>query len=564
MCCNLLGQAGLRVVGIEKGECDPARFRPRAIVCDDESLRLFQAVGLAEKLVPTLHFKPGLQFVTSSYLHGGPCVKLNGPGVGGGRMGDFEKVTESDLMPVGPQGWRSGAAFYQPALEGILFDGVSRFSNVERRLTTKVESVEQTGDAVTIRTRPSKHRWHQTEGGEWIMKDEAPDDPLEGAETVTAKLVVSCDGAASKMREKMNPDHLFGFKSLGFNEDWCVLDVMLTDDSLAEKMPKYTHQVCDPRRPQTFVPGSRIWDHPKQGRHLRWEFRVLPNDDRKAFMMEENMHNLVSEWGLQRSDYEIVRYAMYQFHSCIAPKWVDANITLCGDSCHTTPPFMGQGMNQGFKDAANLCWKVDMVARGLAPPSLLESYPTERYNRVMWMVERAVQVGKMINEFSQAELDGTQPDLMEKYRNAGYVGVQGGTVVGAGNPPVAPESPLQGPGEGDAFTGRWLCQPHEALRTADGREGRLDDLIGGYRFALVARSAAAAEALSPASRACLARLGAAVLQLALSDAERASACAGLFAGLDCALVRPDRVIFGAGLAEEGDALVGKLQSRLGL
>eukprot|EP00404_Azadinium_spinosum_P007877 CAMPEP_0180546506 /NCGR_PEP_ID=MMETSP1036_2-20121128/70596_1 /TAXON_ID=632150 /ORGANISM="Azadinium spinosum, Strain 3D9" /LENGTH=53 /DNA_ID=CAMNT_0022561593 /DNA_START=30 /DNA_END=187 /DNA_ORIENTATION=- len=52
------------------------------------------------------------------------------------------------------------------------------------------------------------------------------------------------------------------------------------------------------------------------------------------------------------------------------------------------PPFMGQGMNQGFKDAANLCWKASQVVRGLAPCSLLETYQEERYDKVLWTIER--------------------------------------------------------------------------------------------------------------------------------------------------------------------------------
>lgn len=283
-----------------------------------------------------------------------------------------------------------------------------------------------------------------------------------------------------------------------------------------------------------------------------------------SFSSTANMHRLVSQWGLVPEDYEIIRFAVYKFRSSIAPTWVDGLVALCGDACHTTPPFLGQGMNQGFKDAANLCWKAQLVAKGLAQPSLLESYQHERFERVLWIVERAMQIGNMISEFSQAELTGTHKTVMDKYGDGGYAGVQGGTRVDQLEQPVCPESPIQAPGsDTDKFTGRWLWQPTTPV-TADGRVAALDDLIGGYRFAILARSAAAAAALSPASHAFLAELDAAVVAF---DPATSDDLNGLFAadsGVQLALVRPDRVIFGtAGDARDGDALVGSLRNVFG-
>jgi len=387
-------------------------------------------------------------------------------------------------------------------------------------------------------------------------------------EELTAKVVIACDGAGSKARALLNPGYRSGFRSLGFDEDWCVLDVVLKEESKINMLPGYTHQVCDPDRPQTFIPGSWVWDHPTQGRHLRWEFRVFPDEDKDAFASTENMHRLVAEWGLQAEDYEIIRFAVYRFHSCIAPSWSQGRVALCGDACHTTPPFLGQGMNQGFKDAANLCWKAELVAKGLAPASLLETYEQERFDRMLWILQRAIQIGVMISEFSQAQLSGMQSLVMEKYRNGGYAGVQGGTRVDDLEQPVCKDSQLQDPSENDAFAGRWLWQPVEPVMTADGRVAMLDDLIGGYRFSLLARSRAAASRLSDPSLIYLSKLGATVLPFNLDSAEATGdRFNGLFAdgsGVELALVRPDRVIFGvAGSGvEEADALVSRLQSSL--
>lgn len=429
--------------------------------------------------------------------------------------------------------------------------------------------MEQSDDVVHIRTKRSNVEWVQTPGGEWILSATLLDGVEAREEELTAKVVIACDGAASQTRQTMNPgsENIFGFRSLGFDEDWCVLDVVLKNASKAKALPGYTHQVCDPDRPQTFIPGSWVWDHPSEGRHLRWEFRVFADDDKQAFATTENMHRLVSQWGLVPEDYEIIRFAIYQFHSCIAPTWTQGRVALCGDACHTTPPFLGQGLNQGFKDAANLCWKAELVAKGLAPPSFLESYERERFDRVLWIVKRAVQIGVMFSEFSQAELTGTHKEVMEKYSDGGYAGVQGGTRVELLDQPVCPESPLQMPIEGDHFTGRWLWQPTRPVRAADGRTALLDDLIGGYRFAVLARSPAAAESLSEMSLSYLRGIDAVVLTLDFSTAE-ADHLNGLFApdsGVELALVRPDRVIFGTAGSIVGDAdtLVRRLTAVIG-
>jgi len=291
---------------------------------------------------------------------------------------------------------------------------------------------------------------------------------------------------------------------------------------------------------------------------MRWEFRVLSPEDKESFSSLERLQSFLADWGLRPEEYEIIRSASYTFRSCIAPQWTQGRISLCGDACHTMPPFMGQGMNQGFKDAANLCWKVASIARGEASLNLLDTYGEERYGRVLGMVERSVQIGKMISAFCQAELDANQHAVVEKYRDAGYVGVQGSSFVKNACGQVVPDSrfcmaqadPRLLP-ETNSLAGHWLWQPVEELETTDGRAGRLDDLIGGYRFALLARGDDPLADLSEDASEYLRTLGAAIVPLQRSSCDRVFCLPDDDMGTNpdgqaaFVLVRPDRIVFGS-------------------
>ncbi|WP_457493549.1 FAD-dependent monooxygenase, partial [Streptomyces sp. P5_D11] len=71
-------------------------------------------------------------------------------------------------------------------------------------------------------------------------------------------------------------------------------------------------------------------------------------------------------------------------------------LLLAGDACHQTPPFLGQGMCAGIRDAANLAWKLEAVLRGRAPDSLLDTYESERAPHVRSLIELAVRLGNLI------------------------------------------------------------------------------------------------------------------------------------------------------------------------
>ena len=93
------------------------------------------------------------------------------------------------------------------------------------------------------------------------------------------------------------------------------------------------------------------------------------------------------------ADLELVRVTEYTFRAQIADRWRDQNVFLLGDAAHLTPPFIGQGMGAGLRDAMNLAWKLAGVINGDLSPRLLDTYEQERKPHARKMISLALGMG---------------------------------------------------------------------------------------------------------------------------------------------------------------------------
>jgi 3-(3-hydroxy-phenyl)propionate hydroxylase len=213
------------------------------------------------------------------------------------------------------------------------------------------------------------------------------------------------------------------------------------------------------------------------GARRRWEIMVLPDDDREAMVQPEALWKLVAPW-VRPEQARLERAAIYTFHSVIAEGWRQGRLFLAGDACHQTPPFLGQGMCAGIRDASNLAWKLDAVLAGRAPQALLDTYESERKPHVRALIELAVRLGNIIQT--------TDPALAAE-RDARFR---------AGRPEVFELPPqLLGAGAFDPEAPGLAGRPFPQPRLQDGR--LLDDLLG-RRSAVIGR-ADALRAAAPAT-----------------------------------------------------------------
>jgi 3-(3-hydroxy-phenyl)propionate hydroxylase len=107
------------------------------------------------------------------------------------------------------------------------------------------------------------------------------------------------------------------------------------------------------------------------------------------------LRQLIQPWvgGIPDDDLKLVRVSEYTFHAQLADRWRDRNVFLLGDAAHLTPPFIGQGMGAGLRDAMNLVWKLAGVLSGDLPEEVLDSYQQERKPHASMMIALALGMG---------------------------------------------------------------------------------------------------------------------------------------------------------------------------
>ena len=131
------------------------------------------------------------------------------------------------------------------------------------------------------------------------------------------------------------------------------------------------------------------------GDRYRWEFQLRDGEDEAGLITPAALGPLLRPW-TGRSDLdglEIIRTASYTFRARLASRFRTGRVFLLGDAAHLTPPFIGQGLAAGLRDADNLAWKLAYVLTGRAGEDLLASYEAERRPHATALVKKAVRVG---------------------------------------------------------------------------------------------------------------------------------------------------------------------------
>ena len=250
------------------------------------------------------------------------------------------------IVGPGPHGWAGNWYFHQPILEAVLREGLKRFANVRVHLGHEIASVDE----------------------------------------LDARYVVGCDGARSLVRQAIGSKHV----DLGLHQPWLVVDLLCDPASRRVKaLPDYTIQLCDPARPMTVVNVG--------GERRRWEIMLMPGDDAARLTDPDVFWPMMARW-LGPDDARLERAAAYTFHSVVQQGWREGRLLLAGDACHQTPPFLGQGMCAGMRDAANLAWKLAAVIGDDAPETLLDTYESERLPHVRTFIDLAVELGAVLQE----------------------------------------------------------------------------------------------------------------------------------------------------------------------
>jgi 3-(3-hydroxy-phenyl)propionate hydroxylase len=459
---GLLGAAGVQVLAIDKTSV--VYPLPRAGHFDHEIMRIFQQLGMADAALAQTSVVTDYIFQNAA---GEVLVSLN--------------ALDAHLAV---SGWATSYMFNQPAVDQALRDRVAAMPTVEVRLATEFLSMRSsaTGVEATLATP-------------------------EGELVVEADWLVGCDGARSPVREAAG----IRLADLQFDEPWLVIDALIGPH---HTLPRANYQICDPARPTTCLPLG-------PGRH-RWEFMMRPGETAETVLDDSFIRPLLAPWGAE--DIEIDRKAVYRFHGLVADRWRAGRVLLAGDSAHQMPPFAGQGMCSGIRDAANLAWKLADVLQGRAGPDLLDSYQLEREPNVRTYIELSIAMGRVVCT-QDPEQARARDKAMLAARAAGRPAL----------PPAAPP-PLTGPAiqSGAAAAGEIFPQ---AVSVDGDMTVRLDDVLGAGPW-LISNVAPVASDVQ-------------IKAVVTSDPRLALFRNDLDGwltkhGADAVLVRPDRYVFGTG------------------
>ena len=394
---------------------------PRAVSIDDESLRTMQAAGLVDVVMTETVAGYG------SHYHSA-------------RNRCFARVQPT----AEPYGFPRRNAFRQPVLERQLYEALARFPHVSVRLAHDLLSLTQDDNGVTLRVRH------------------------DGAEQeVACDYLAACDGASSGVRRALG----IAMSGSTFRERWLIVDL-----ENSPVVSPHTKVWSDPQRPTIALPGPHLT--------RRFEF-MLHDDEREDDFLAPQMVKHLLDTHEAAAESRIVRTTVYTFHARLAERWSEGRVLLAGDAAHLTPPFAGQGMNSGLRDAANLAWKFAAVTRGTLGPGLLASYEPERRDHAWAMIGFALNIGRVMRPANALAAFGIEYgfrllSLFPKARDyiaqmkfkppprfaAGFIVPDGGKVR-------------------TTLVGRMFPQPRVAK--ADGRVMRLDDVLGPD-FALLVSS----------------------------------------------------------------------------
>jgi 3-(3-hydroxy-phenyl)propionate hydroxylase len=407
---NILGMHGVSTLLAERN--DSTVTEPRAVSIDDETLRTMQYIDLID--IVRRRIIPG--YGSHYFSAGGRC---------------FAQVLPDTLE----YGFPRRSAFRQPILEAQLREGLRRFACVQARFSTAVVRAEDIGSHVRVTLDSGAH------GNDGV---------------VHAQYVVACDGARSPIRESLG----IAMGGNTYDSRWLIVDLVGSTDRF-----RHTRVFCDPARPGLQLPG------PDGTR--RYEFMLLPGEDPEAFLADANVRALLARHSAEDAGLTIVRKVIYHFHARIAERWRAGRIFLAGDAAHLSPPFAGQGMNSGIRDAQNLGWKLAWCLRGALGPGLLDTYELERKPHGAALIRMAVRMGRVMMPRSRAGAFATQVAFraLSLYKPARDYVMQ----MKYKPPPRFTEGFLAGDA-GPGVRGRMFVQPRVERR--DGTIVLLDALLG--------------------------------------------------------------------------------------
>jgi 3-(3-hydroxy-phenyl)propionate hydroxylase len=481
---------------------------PRLCTIDGEAARIIQAAG----------------DVDAALVDSNPCRRYL-------LVNEAEQVLiDIDWTADHVCGYPLRISMHQPDIETAM-DAAARERGATILQGWAVDGFDQDADGVTV------HAHQEVDG-------------VRTEKTVRGRYLVGADGARSAVREALGVEReAFPFRNAWVSVDALRKRTLPTIAGVSEDL-RVPVVVCAPE-------GRTHASIPIGASRLRFEFLVDPDSEHDEHLKPEVGYRYLREvHGLTQDDVEIYRQVIYPFAGRLATRWREGRVFLAGDAAHLMTPFLGQGACSGLRDSINLAWKLDLVLRGLSDETLLDTYEEERLPHVRGHVAGSDQLGAMACERDPEIAAGRDRFLL------------------SGQAPPPPGDPVLTSGVLHREAGGAIVAPVGELGPQgrvrlDGREGRMDDVLG-WGFQLILRDHDPASELDAAQLELLREVNG--RGVGVGDTDRDGVAADLdgayerfFAqhGIEGVLLRPDFTVFGV-LHDRSDAprLVDDLRAQL--
>jgi 3-(3-hydroxy-phenyl)propionate hydroxylase len=306
----------------------------RAIAFTRRSMEILQQVGVAHRIT-----RSGLPWrCGNSYYRGQRVFRMENPHDPDDRFAPLINIQ-------------------QQFLEEYLIEACAAQPLIELRWGNKLQALAQDADGATLEV-----------------------DTAEGPYTLQADRLVAADGARSAVRALMD----LKLEGASFEGKFVIADIRVDLPLPTERLAFF-----DP----DWNPGNTILMHREPHGLWRLDYQLPPGETPEEALKPESLGARIDAQlamiGHPGVPWEMDWCSVYSARALTLPGYVHGRVLFVGDAAHLLPIFGVRGANTGFQDAQALAWRLALVAKGLAPESLLQSYSSERVGAAREIIDEA-------------------------------------------------------------------------------------------------------------------------------------------------------------------------------
>ena len=245
----------------------------------------------------------------------------------------------------------------QPWVEQFLLEACAQFPEFEIRWGNRVIDIRSEVDDVHLTV-----------------------DTPEGPYPLNAQWVVAADGARSTLRSRLG----LRLEGTSYKGDFVIADIRIDLPLPTERLAFFEPD---------WNPGNTVLMHRQPDRLWRVDYQLPEGEDPAAALAPETLRGRIQAQldsiGHGHLPWTLDWSSVYSARTLTLPDYLQGRVIFAGDAAHLLPIFGVRGANSGFQDAQALAWRLALVAKGHAPPSLLRSYSQERVGAAREIIEEA-------------------------------------------------------------------------------------------------------------------------------------------------------------------------------